>query len=105
VLNNLAAGVVKIQSNSPAVAGTGRFENSGTLLRDTAGGAATVGSCFDNLGGTIDVETGTLTLGVGGAGGSSYQGGNYTAAAGAALDLTGGTTVAIRGTLAGAGTG
>ena len=87
---------------------TGRFENYGLLESNAGTGTSILVTTYlDNLGGTLDAETGTLNLQVGLSGGadSLYQDGTYEAASGATLDLTDGTSVLITGTLTGAGAG
>ena len=88
-----------------SAAGTGRFENFGALERGAGGGSAMVAVYFDNLGGKLDAETGTLAMDIGGSLGSSYQGGTFVANSAGVLDLTDGATVNISGTLVGSGNG
>jgi hypothetical protein len=65
-------------------------------------GTSLVASFLDNSGGTLDAEVGTLKLAVGSVSPSSiFTGGTDHAAAGATLDLTGGTVVEVTGSLTG----
>jgi hypothetical protein len=64
--------------------------------------SSTISTSFDNLGGVINVQSGKLILAP--AGGSS-NGGTFTVAASAALDLTGGKSVNYAGTYTGSGAG
>jgi len=66
--------------------GGGPFYNLG-LLRKSAGATNSIISApFNNYGGTIEVDSGQVTL----AGSGSSSGGTFNVAAGAVLDLTGG---------------
>src|SRR5262245_30786915 len=86
VWNNLASGTVVLQGNASlggffpsAVAG---FNNAGVLRRSGAIGSSSVGVAVNNLaGGTVDVQTGTLTLSGGGS-----SAGSFTIASGATLN-------------------
>jgi hypothetical protein len=63
------------------------FDNYGTLRKSSGSGNSAITSIlFNNLGGLIDVESGTLTL----ANNGSSSNGAFTVASGAVLDLTGG---------------
>jgi RHS repeat-associated protein len=78
----------------------GTFNNYGTLRRSAGAGTADFdGETFNNWGGAIDVQSGTLDL----SGGTS-TGGVFTVAAGAALDLSDSNdTNAITGSYTGSG--
>ena len=78
------------------------FVNTSTGLVEKTGGAGTssIGLPFNNQGGTVDVQTGTLTL----SGGAS-TGGTLNAAAPGILDLTGGNTNTFGGVYSGSGSG
>ena len=77
------------------------FENDG-LLRKTGGSSnTTISVSFNNLGGAVEVDAGTLTL----ANSGSSVNGSFTVAAGASVDLTGGAQPTWSGRLTGVGTG
>jgi hypothetical protein len=86
--------------------GQGVFYNAGVLEKTGGAGASVVASQFDNIGGTIDAESGTISLAT--AGGTTI-GGTFDAGLGgsttATIDLTGGNTVNYTGTLSGSGSG
>lgn len=94
----ILSGDVTLSNNT----GTSRFDNVGTFRKSAgAGTSALSGSLtFMNLGGTIDVQAGTLTL----RGGTS-TGGTYTVVPGSLLNLTGGQTQTYTGTYTGSGGG
>jgi RHS repeat-associated protein len=75
---------------------TGTFEKTGGTGNSSIG--ATL--LFNNQGGTVSATSGTLQLG-----GGTSTGGTYNAAAGAAIDLTGGTNGAQSPTFTGTYTG
>jgi hypothetical protein len=103
---NIPAGSTYIfQGDSGIVQGFGAggsVNNMGTITKSAGVGTSTISSGFNNLGGTLNVQSGTLTLAP--AGGAN-NGGTFTVASGAALDLTGGQTVVYAGTYAGSGSG
>jgi len=77
------------------------FANSG-LVRKLAGtNDSSISATFNNLGGSIEVDTGTLTL----ANSGSSLNGTFIVAAGAALDLTGGASPTWAGQISGSGAG
>ncbi|HEV3003631.1 MAG TPA: hypothetical protein VGX78_04190, partial [Pirellulales bacterium] len=82
------------------------FNNAGLLEKTGGTGMSVITSQFNNLGGTIDSESGTISLAT--AGGTN-TGGTLDAGLGgsttAAIDLTGGNTVAYTGTYTGSGAG
>jgi hypothetical protein len=80
----------------------GIVNNMGTITKSAGVNTSTISASFNNLGGTLDVQSGTLTLAP--AGGAS-NGGTFIVASGAALDLTGGQTVDYAGTYSGSGSG
>ena len=90
--HNLASGTYDltgdgsvISSRTGSSGGAGTFENRG-LLRKSGGTNSVVSSPFNNLGGTIEVASGTLGFS---ADGGSSSNGTIIVAAGAVLDLTG----------------
>jgi hypothetical protein len=94
VFNNLAGATFNIRDNSSwagsAFGGTPTaFNNSGTVVKSDSSGTATLSVRFNNTGGTIDVQSGTLALTLGGNGTS----GIFTAANGANLNFSGGTHI------------
>ena len=71
----------------------GIVTNSGTITKAGGTGNSFINTVINNYSGTIDVETGTLTLQPQIAHGTygSFTGGTFDVAAGATLDLTGGS--------------
>jgi len=103
-LNNEPAGTFDFQADSTIsfLSAAGTFENAGTLQKTAGTGVSVIDVNFDNQGGTIEVDSGTISLQS--AGGTS-SGGDFIVAAGAILDLTGGNTVAYAGSYHGSGAG
>jgi len=99
VFNNLANGVVNVGTNTTFIdnlgGNTARFINSGKIIKSDSAGTATLQVAINNLGGTIEVQSGTLTLGAGG----TNTSGTYAIADGANLNLSGGTFNYSGGTL------
>ncbi len=79
---------------------TGTINNTGTLKKSGGSGSSDITAAFNDMGGTIDVDSGTLDLGQG-----VSQGGTYTVATGADLELANGSTRTISGTFTGGGGG
>lgn len=111
LFTNSAGAVYDIRNNlvSP-IGGGGFFSNSGTVRKSGGTGTSTVDANlhFNNIGGTIRVDSGTLALGSGlVTDGGPGDGGIFQVAAGATLQLDDGTTnVALyNGTYTGAGAG
>ena len=77
------AGIYPYGCCSPTV-----FLNSGLVRKIGGTNDSMIAVTFENQGGTIEVDTGTLTLGNSG----SSLNGTFTVAGGAALDLTGGAS-------------
>ena len=79
------------------------FVNTATgVVKKTAGtGTSSIEVPFDNQGGTVDAESGTLTL----ADGGTSTGGTYIANGSGVIDLTGGSSPTFTGTYTGSGTG
>lgn len=104
---NQAGGVWEFRTD--ASMHVGRMRNSG-IVRKSGGvgesrfGTSTNSMLFHHEGGTVDVQTGTLTLNRGNIGGFS-TGGHFQVAAGAVLDLTGGAANLFEGTYTGEGDG
>jgi hypothetical protein len=80
----------------------GVVTNTGTIEKTAGGGSSPINVSFNNTGGTLTVQTGTLTLD---STGGESTGGIFNVSAGAILDLTGGQTVGYAGTYTGSGTG
>jgi len=103
-LNNEPGGAFDFQADSTfsfsSAAGT--FDNAGTLQKTAGTGASVINVKFSNQDGTIEVDSGTISLQT--AGGTS-SGGSFIVASGAILDLTGGKTVAYAGSYHGSGAG
>jgi hypothetical protein len=90
------AGISIASCCSPTV-----FDNSGTFRKEGGVGDSVVSVQFNNLGGLIDVETGTLTL----ANNGSSSNSKLSVAAGATLDVTGGRSPSWSGQIDGSGVG
>jgi hypothetical protein len=101
---NMSGGLFEFQSDTGIsnAGGLGSFSNSGLLRKASGSGNSIVGAAFSNVGGTIDVLSGQITL----AGGGSSTNGTFNVSAGSVLDLTGGFVgTAYYGTFAGSGAG
>jgi hypothetical protein len=85
-VNNQAGAVFNIQNNQSlsASGALSAFNNAGSLLQNNSTGTASLGTPFYNTG-SVDVQTGTLIFGLGGA-----ASGSFTAGAGATLAFSGG---------------
>jgi hypothetical protein len=104
-LENLSSGSYDLESDVglfSSDAGPQVFDNFG-MLRKSGGSSNSVISqvLFNNLGGVVDVESGTLTL----ANNGSSSNGTFTVASGAVLDLTGGQGPTWAGLIQGSGAG
>ena len=77
------------------------FGNQGLLCKRGGSGTSTMGVSFLNNNGTIEVDSGTLSLA---AGGTSTDG-TFNVASGAVLDLTGGSNPTWAGEVSGSGAG
>lgn len=106
--DNEIGGVYEFQGDDGNVTFS-TFNNKGTILKSSGMGEsrfiATNGDpngfiSFNNLGGTITVQTGTLRLARG-----SSTGGTFNASVGAILDVTGGGQCNFEGTYTGSGGG
>jgi RHS repeat-associated protein len=101
ILNNLAGGLYDMQGDrnlAQGFADAAQFNNAGTVRKSSGSGTTTVRAPFNNLGGTIDVRSGTFRVSAG-----SHTGGTFTVATGATLQMVGSQT--ITGTYAGSGNG
>jgi Tol biopolymer transport system component len=109
-LNNLQSGIYELQGMGGLVKGpssTGHgFDNYGLVRKSVSASAVNVGVFFNNLGGTIDVQTGSptpaaaLTL----SGGTAGNGGAFEVANNLILDIAGSAS-GWSGTFNGAGAG
>jgi protocatechuate 3,4-dioxygenase beta subunit len=105
-LTNQAGGTVNLTSAAGIIPGTqgGTFNNAGTLEESAPSGASTALVVpFNNLLGTIDVQSGALAL----EGGGMSTGGTFQVAQGATLRLDGGdgSIGILTGTYTGSGQG
>ena len=102
-LNNQTGAVYEIQTDGTNVTAssledvTDAFYNYGTLAKTGGDGTSTVKAAFCNVGGTVNVQRGTLVFGAGG----MSTGGTFNVASGAALDLVGNGNTCYRGTYSG----
>lgn len=107
-LTNVAGAVYDIRNNL-GITDYGPFLNSGTFRKSAGAGTSVLDPAlsFDNIGGTIEVDSGTLALGSGlVSDGGPGDGGNFVVAAGATLELNDGTSNALyNGTYTGSGGG
>jgi hypothetical protein len=106
VFNNLSGATFDIQSDLGVGGGLGgdplSFNNAGTVVKSAGTETSTWDVLFNNSGGSITVQSGTLLL----RGGGTSNGGTFDIAAGAALDIGYGTSVhALSGTFSGSGAG
>jgi hypothetical protein len=106
VIDNKAGGVFELDDDS-SIFGSfidlshGTIKNAGTFSKAMGSSMSSVTGPFENNGGIIDVKSGTLKL----AGGGASTGGEFDAAAGATLDLVGGSSPTFTGGYHGSGTG
>ena len=77
------------------------FSNAGLLRKSGGSGPSAINVVFNNQNGTIEVDSGTLSLGSGG----SSSSGMFMVASGAVLDLTGGSGPTWAGLVTGSGAG
>ena len=93
-------GLVDVQSDANLTTGYGTINNRGLFRKSGGTGTTTISASFNNLGGTIEVDSGTLTLVPGG--GTLSSNGTFNVSAGAELDLASGY---YQGTFTGSGGG
>ena len=81
----------------------GSFVNTatGAIAKAFSTGTSSIAVPFANQGGTVETESGTVTL----SGGGTSTGGTYIANVHSVIDLTGGSNQTFTGTYTGAGTG
>jgi hypothetical protein len=77
------------------------FSNQGLVWKSAGTSTSTLATAFNNLGGTVKVDSGTLIL----SGGGTSSNGVFTIANGAVLDLTGGNSPVYAGEFTGSGSG
>ncbi|MHB8954814.1 MAG: RHS repeat-associated core domain-containing protein [Pirellulaceae bacterium] len=87
-INNVASGVYDLRGDADFDVGV--FNNFGTLRKSAGTGVCTsgFGHRFNNLGGTVDVRTGTVAIAGTTGVAPSHTGGTYLVAQGATLDLS-----------------
>ena len=102
---NLPTGIYQFLTDSSIFqnncCGTLAFDNQGLLWKSAGTNTSAVSIAFNNQNGQIRVDSGQLVLN----GGGNSIGGNFTIAAGAVLDLTGGSNPGWQGLLTGSGAG
>jgi len=85
------------------------FQNEGLLWKSGGTNTTSILVPFNNLGGTIEVDSGTLVLSIANGytdnGEGSSSNGTFVVAAGAVLDLTGGSSPSWAGQMTGSGAG
>ncbi len=98
---NEATSTFNIQGNSSLTTGSGAFYNYGLLLKSAGAGASQITPFFNNYGGTVEVDAGTMALN-----GIYITNATFVVSNGATLDLaTVGGNFEIEGTLSGSGGG
>ena len=100
---NAAGGVYNLQSDAGVGDGDQPFNNAGLFRKSAGTSTSTVTAQFNNQGGTIEVDSGTLQLPIGNVNGNQSTGGTFNVAAGAVLDLGDGQF--FYGTYTGSGAG
>jgi hypothetical protein len=103
-IQNMATGIYDLESDGGIYTDdyTPEYFNNFGIFRKSAGtNTSTISISFDNVGGTVDVESGTLSL----ANSGSSSNGTFTVGAGAALDITGGQNPTWSGLMNGVGRG
>lgn len=86
---NLAGATFNVSGDFSAGSnGFGRFVNAGSVNKTAGSGVATLGMAFDNNG-LVQVDAGTLRLN----GGGTHRGGQFQAAPGALIELSGNTVL------------
>lgn len=100
---NAPGGIYDLQADGLAVTGASHFYNSGLLQKSAGAGESLFsGLFFHNMGGTIQVQTGSLVFA--GTDGSSWNG-SLEAAAGTSIELVRGFRNAYNGSFEGGGAG
>ncbi len=104
VFDNAAAGTYDFESDGGLFTDDStpqNFNNYGMVRKSAGTNTSTISILFNNLGGSIDVESGTLAL----ANNGVSSNGNFTVGAGAALNVTGGQSPSWAGLMTGQGAG
>jgi hypothetical protein len=106
-MNNLAGATFDLQGTN-SITGDGgggpspQFNNEGLVLKSAGAGVSQIAVPFNNLGGTVDVQSGVLALTDGG----SSSNGTFNASLGATLDLVSpNQTLTFAGLFTGSGAG
>lgn len=99
-INNLSSGLFDLRNDAPITTDVGGTINNYGLLRKSAGTNSAIEVDFHNLGGTIEVDTGTLALGSG-----ISSNGTLVVSNAAVLDITGGVNPTWSGLITGTGAG
>ncbi len=99
---NIASGGSLSLGNANGLTNPGPITNAGTIAYSGAG-TLSIGAFFTNSGGTINVQSGGITM-TGSAPQNSYQGSNFVVSQGAVFDFGHGTST-VTGTLTGSGGG
>ena len=90
IINNLAGGTFALEdgvfSSPSTIGGVATLVNAGRVVKADSTGAAIWGVRFNNTGGSIEVQTGTLRF----IGGGASTGGTLNVSSGATLDFSGG---------------
>jgi hypothetical protein len=82
---NQAEGLYELRSDADILGGSGSFTNRGILRKTSGGGESRIGPySLNNEGGTIDVQSGLLTL----ASRGNSTGGHFNVEAGAVLEFS-----------------
>jgi hypothetical protein len=108
IFNNLPGSIFEFTTDSSVYSdgccggrGNQAFNNQGLIWKANGTNTTTISVPVNNLGGTIQVDEGTLSLSEGG----SSSNGNFIVAGGATLDLTGGGNPRWSGVMTGGGKG
>jgi uncharacterized repeat protein (TIGR01451 family) len=104
IIHNTAQGTYELTDDA-TISTHGSLVNDGVIRKTGGTGTGTLnGILFSNTGGTLEVDSGTLSLDA--AGGGTSTGGTFIVAQDATLDLTGGSTGnTFTGTYTGSGAG
>ncbi len=85
---NVAGAVYDLQSDANLTGDApNSFDNMGLFKKSGGTGTSSLAIHFDNLGGTVEVDSGTLVITGTDGGNGTNTGGNYNPAAGAVIDL------------------
>ena len=101
VVNNLSTGAFDLRNDAPVTTDVGGTLNNYGLFRKSAGTNSSIGIYFNNLGGTVEVDSGTLSF----AGGGVSSNATLIVSNAATLDITGGANAVWSGLISGSGGG